>query len=302
MRDHAELLRRRNVENVDAVAGECEQVRPIGLHAIALIDARNLRRCLGIISPRRTARGGGGRRGDAAVEHHNRPTPPRPHRPAEHVAVPRHRALDRPRLQPGNVSDGCQGVCAFVADELLALVEPRDVDAGGAIHRVDGQATVERVSACAAADGVDAGTAEERVVAAASHNRVNATIAAHLVVASTAAECVAARPTENDVGAIASRDHVVTEAPFEQRGDAGVARHVHRDRVIAEPTDDVDRLHPSRRADVDHDTVDGRPDLAEVGWILLNDDRVVGQRRVCVPHDRPRACREAHRQGVPSFE
>ena len=65
---------------------------------------------------------------------------------------------------------------------------------------------------------------------------------------------------------------------------------------------DVDRLHSSRPADVDHGTVDGRPDLAGVGWILLNDDRVVGQRRVCVPHDRPRARREAHRQGVPSFE
>ena len=258
MRDHAKSLGRRDVEDVDAVAGECEQVRTIGLHAIALIDARDLSRCLGIISPRRTARGGGGRRGDAAVEHHDRPTPPRPHRPTEHVAITRHRCLDRPRLQPAAVADRRQGVGDLVADELFALVEPRDVAAGGAIHRVDGQATVECVSACAGANGVDAGTAEERVIAAATHDRVDAAVAADLVVASPAVERVAARAAENHVGTIAPRDLVVAESSLEPRRDAIVAGHVHCDRVVAEAGNDVDRLHPCRRADVDHGAVHGR--------------------------------------------
>ena len=302
MRDHAEPLRRRDVEDVDAVAGDREQVRTIGLHAIALIDARDLSRRLGIISRRRTARGGGGRRGNAAVEHHDRPTPPRPHRPAEHVAPAGHRRLNRPRLQPGDVSDRCQGVRALVADKLLALVESHDIDARGAVERIDCQATVECVSARAGADGVNAGTAEEHVVAAAAHDRVDAAVAADLVVASTAVESIAARAAENHVGTIAPRDHVVAESSFEPRGDALVAGHVHRDRVVAKAGNDVDRLHPSRRADIDHSTVHGRPQLAGIHWIRLDDDRVVGQRRARVTHDRPRTRREAHRQRVPGLE
>ena len=240
MRDHSQTLRRRDVEDVDAVAGDREQPRAIGLHAVTLIHTRGLRGGLRVVGRTRGVAGNRCEGGaDTPVHDPNRAAPPAADLPTQHGAPAGHRCLDRPRLQPAAVADRRQGVGDLVADEELALVEPRDVAAGGAIHRVDGQATIERVSACAGADRVNAGTAEERVIAAATHDRVDAAVAADLVVASTAVESVAARAAENHVGAIAPRDLVVAESPFEPRRDAIVARYVHRDRVVAEAGNNV---------------------------------------------------------------
>jgi hypothetical protein len=313
--DDREALRWPRIDDVDAVAGEHEQVLAVGLDAVALVDAGNLVvRARKITGLRRARRGRRGQGDHPVAQRHVAPPPgPRGLR-AELVTPAGHRRLDVPRLELVGIGGQPQRVGALVADQRFAGIGRDDlVSILRAVQGVDARPTIESVAAVAAAERVAAGVTVEAVVARCADERVVVRAAADEVVAGatvdrvvigatedfvvdSAAEDRVFAPTASDlVVLISRRDDVVTGVAEQLRPQPRVARHVHGDRVVPGPAEHPHDPDEGLGPPADDHVVDRRPQHAGPAGIPVDEDRVGGLSRTILARDRPGEPRDGQR-------
>ena len=288
MAHDGQLVGRPGVDDVDAVAGEHEEMLAVGLHEVALVDAGDL-----VIGAREITRFGRSAAcrptHDIRIVHGDSPIPPRPGIVPKLIAPLCHCRVDVPRLELVEVVGLPERVGALVADEPLARGEPDPVVGPCAVEGINTSAAVDRVLPRAAPERVAAGFAVERVVAQAACERIVAGTSAERVVASPAAQCVVALAAENRIVAVTAGDRVIAGAAVEHGLDPGVAGDVDGDRIVASAAEDADGGDPRFANRADDDAVHGRPQLCGIGGIAIDENRVVGVGGIGVTGDAPGA-------------